>query len=55
MFCSEMDEKLSRALLLNPVKDLQTALDLALTDLQPGERIGVLTHASSTIPYVHNG
>jgi lactate racemase len=52
LFCSEMDQKLSRALLLNPVKDLQTALDQVLPDLQPGERIGVLTHASSTIPYI---
>ncbi len=51
LFCSEMDERLSRALLLNPVKDLQTAVDLALPDLQPGERIGILPHASSTIPY----
>ncbi|MCJ7432892.1 MAG: nickel-dependent lactate racemase [Anaerolineales bacterium] len=52
LFCSEMDESFARALLLNPVKDLQTAIDLALADLQPGERIGVLTHASSTIPYI---
>jgi nickel-dependent lactate racemase len=52
LFCSEMDESFARALLLNPVKDLQTALDLALADLQPGERIGVLPHASSTIPYI---
>lgn len=52
LFCSEMDERLSRALLLNPVKDLQTAVDLALPELQPGERVGVLPHASSTIPYV---
>ena len=51
LFCSEMDESFARALLLNPVKDLQTALDLALADLKPGERIGVLSHASSTIPY----
>ena len=52
LFCSEMDEQLSRRLLLNPVKDLQTAVDLALRDLQPGERIGVLPYASSTIPYL---
>jgi nickel-dependent lactate racemase len=52
LFCSEMDERLSRALLLNPVKDLQTAVNLALGDLQPGERIAVLPHASSTIPYI---
>jgi nickel-dependent lactate racemase len=51
LFRSEMDESLSRALLLNPVSDLQSALDLALADVQPGERIGVLPHASSTIPY----
>lgn len=52
MTCSDLDEAFARALLLNPVKDLQTALDLALADLQPGERIGVLPHASSTIPYI---
>ena len=51
LFCSEMDERLSRTLLLNPVKDLQTAVDLALRDLPPGERIAVLPHAASTIPY----
>jgi len=50
MFCSDMDDSLARALLLNPVSDLQSALDLALADLQPGERMGVLPHASSTIP-----
>lgn len=55
MFCSGMEERLSRALLLNPVRDLQAALDLALRDLQPGERIGILPHASSTIPYVEGG
>jgi len=54
MFCSEMDEILARALLLNPVKDLQTAVNKALADLQPGERIGVLPHAASTIPYQDN-
>ncbi len=52
LFCSEMDEQLARRLLLNPIKDLQTAVDLTLRDLQPGERIGVLPHASSTIPYL---
>ena len=52
LFCSGMDERLARRLLLNPVKDLQTAVDLALPDLRPGERVGVLPHASSTIPYM---
>jgi nickel-dependent lactate racemase len=52
LFCSELDERLSRALLLNPVKDLQTAVDRALPALKPGERIGILPHASSTIPFI---
>ncbi len=52
LFCSEMEAALASALLLNPVRDLQTAIDLALADLQPGERVGILPHASSTIPYI---
>ncbi len=51
MLYSGLDENLARALLLNPVKDLQTAVDAALADLQPGERVGVMPHAASTIPY----
>ena len=50
--CSSLAEGFARALLLNPVKDLQTAVNLAVADLQPGDRIGVLPHASSTIPYL---
>lgn len=52
MSCTEMDEAFARRLLLNPVRDLQTAVDLAVADLQPGERLGVMPHASSTIPYL---
>jgi nickel-dependent lactate racemase len=52
MFYSEMDMNLARALLLNPVRDLQSALDLALANMQPGERVGVMPHASSTIPHL---
>ena len=51
MLCSELDEDLAKALLLNPVSDLQTAVNTALQDLQPGEHIGILPHAASTIPY----
>ena len=51
LFCSEMDAGLAGELLLNPVADLQSALDLALLDLPPGEHIGVMPHAASTIPY----
>jgi len=53
LFCSEMDQSLSKRLLLNPVGDLPAAVGLALRDLQPGERIAVLPHASSTIPYLN--
>ncbi len=52
MFCSEMEDELAQILLLNPMKDLQLAVDKALVDLQPGERIGVLPHATTTIPYL---
>jgi len=51
---SEMDEQLAKSLLLNPVADLQTAIDNALTKLQPEDRIGVLPHAASTIPYLES-
>ncbi len=50
--CTEMNESFARYLLLNPVPNLQAAVDLALKDLEPGERIAVLPHASSTIPYL---
>jgi hypothetical protein len=48
-----MDPVFARTLLLNPVQDLQTAIDLSLADMQPGDQIGILPHASSTIPYIH--
>ncbi len=51
MLYSGLDENLARALLFNPVNDLQTAVDTALADLKPGERVGVMPHAASTIPY----
>lgn len=52
LFCSEMDEDLARALLLNPVRDIQNAIDVALKDVQSGEHVGVMPHASSVIPYL---
>ncbi|MBL7162571.1 MAG: nickel-dependent lactate racemase [Anaerolineales bacterium] len=51
---SELEENLARALLLNPVKDLQSAVDNALVELQSDERISFLPHAASTIPYQDN-
>jgi nickel-dependent lactate racemase len=47
-----LDQKLARALLLNPIESLQAGIDLALTELKAEDRIGVLTHAADTIPYV---
>jgi len=49
---SEMELEDAQRLLLNPITDLQAAVDLALTDLQSGDRIGVLPHAASTIPFI---
>jgi lactate racemase len=50
--CSDMAPELSRRLLLDPADDLQAAVDDALADLAPSERIAVLPHATSTIPYM---
>ena len=52
MFCSEMEDELAQRLLLNPIKNLQIAVNMALADMQPGERVGVLPYAASTIPYL---
>lgn len=52
MFCSGMEEAFARSLLLNPVQNLQTAVNLALADMQPGDCVGILPHASSTIPTI---
>ncbi len=51
-FYSEMPAANANKLLLNPVDDLQAAIDQALAGFQPGQRVGVLPHAASTIPYV---
>lgn len=52
LFCSELDHDLAQRLLLNPQSGLQQAIDRALAGLPPGERIAVLPHAASTIPYL---
>lgn len=51
-FYTGMNHDLARALLLNPIPDLQAAINQALERLQPGEPVGFLPHAVSTIPYV---
>ena len=52
MFYSEMDVRLAQTLLLNPIPDLQTAVDAALANIGPAERVGVLPHAAATIPFL---
>jgi len=51
-FYSEMDERLLRDLLLNPVNDFQSTIDKALENLEPGSRVGIMPHAASTIPSI---
>ena len=48
VFCSEMPDELANRLLLNPAEDFQSAVDAALAELDPGDRIAVLPHATST-------
>lgn len=49
---SSMPAEQVRALLLDPLGDLQGAVDEAVARLKPGARVGVLPHASSTIPFI---
>jgi len=50
--CSDMPDELARRLLLDPADDVQAAVDVAVGLLGPGDRVAVLPHASSTIPYL---
>lgn len=50
--CSDMSNDLAHRLLLDPAVDFQEAVDRALEDLGPQERIAVLPHAATTIPYI---
>ena len=49
---TDMDADQAAALLLNPAADLQSALDQAIADLPADALIGILPHASSTIPFI---
>ena len=51
---TDLDDAFARDLLLNPVVDLQTTINLALEALHLGERVGVIPHANATIPYVQD-
>jgi nickel-dependent lactate racemase len=50
LFISEIAPDFARRLLLTPMPSLQAALDLALADLPPNARIGVMPMANATIP-----
>jgi nickel-dependent lactate racemase len=52
VFISEMEPGKARSLLLPPGESLQKAVDQALAGLPKGSRIGILPHASSTIPLI---
>ncbi|MBN2549172.1 MAG: nickel-dependent lactate racemase [Anaerolineales bacterium] len=52
-FFSDMDMDFARALLLNPINNLQSAIDQAVQALTRTGRVGILPRASSTIPQVH--
>ena len=52
LFYSDMEKELSKKLLLDPLTNLQQTIDLLVKESKPGERVGILPHAASTIPYV---
>lgn len=52
LFCTEMPDDMVRQLLLTPVNSLQAGLDIALKDLKPGARVGIIPNANSTIPFI---
>jgi nickel-dependent lactate racemase len=47
---SDMEPDLAALLLLNPISDLQSAVDAALAELGPAARVGILPLANATIP-----
>ncbi len=51
-FLSDMSADFARALLLNPISDLQLAIDETLKNLTSDARVGLMPRASSTIPFV---
>lgn len=55
IFVSDMPGDRVRRLLLTPAADLQATVDMALNDLPPGARIGVLPAANSTVPVLASG
>lgn len=52
LFLSEMPPDFARSLLLDPIADLQQAIDGVLERLPPSARIGMMPRATSTVPYL---
>lgn len=52
--CSELPDELAHRLLLEPAADLQHAIDAAVGGLSGTDRVAVLPHAASTIPYLRS-
>ena len=52
LLISEFEHTHAQQLLLNPVKDIQSAINFAIEDLAPGDHVGVIPNANSTIPYL---
>jgi len=50
LMLSEMPPEFVKRLLLNPVVSLDEAVSMALRDMAPGARVGVMPAANSTIP-----
>jgi len=52
LFISEMDPIKAQSLLLPTSENLQRAIDSVMSGIDKNSRIGVLPHASSTIPFI---
>ncbi len=51
-FLSEMTPDFARSLLLDPITDIQAAIDEALAILPAGGRVGIMPRAVASIPYL---
>ena len=54
LFVTDLPPDFVRRLLLTPCSSLDDALGIALRDLAPGARIGILPYANATIPVIGN-
>ncbi|PWU11489.1 MAG: hypothetical protein C5B50_23175 [Verrucomicrobia bacterium] len=54
LMVTDMPADFVRSLLLTPCASLDSALSIALKDLQPGARVGVMPFANATIPSLYS-